>query len=292
MWTRFKDLWWIKKGKWSTGSLGNGTRAFTVVSHLLPNASGGQVGPGSSSTLKAGLYTRLIIENSLKFAIYLNEEDRNTVYILIILINSFFNFCLCCFLSLSGSMPTDYELYYGFTRFAIELNELCPELKDVLPRTDARFRPDQRYNIGTTTASMSPPPYTKQCNWFPTNKIAASLILLVLLRFAWRMQTEWLFKFCTMHVVSTTIWYTVCVYWKVIFGSHRHLEEGNLEMASSEKQRIEDLQRTRRKWREESDIKQEPRFFKYAPRRNMYTQSVYPLCKAICTHSSVYKCQS
>lgn len=48
-------------------------------------------------------------------------------------------------------MPTDYELYYGFTRFAIELNELCPELKDVLPRTDARFRPDQRYNTGPST---------------------------------------------------------------------------------------------------------------------------------------------
>ncbi|KAM6979214.1 oxysterol-binding protein-related protein 6 isoform 2-T2 [Tautogolabrus adspersus] len=84
-----------------------------------------------------------------------------------------------------GSMPTDYELYYGFTRFAIELNELCPDLKDVLPRTDARFRPDQR-----------------------------------------------------------------------------NLEEGNLEIASSEKQRIEDLQRTRRKWKEENEIKQEPRFFK------------------------------
>uniref|UniRef100_A0A7N6C0M4 Oxysterol-binding protein n=1 Tax=Anabas testudineus TaxID=64144 RepID=A0A7N6C0M4_ANATE len=84
-----------------------------------------------------------------------------------------------------GSMPTDYELYYGFTRFAIELNELCPELKDALPRTDARFRPDQR-----------------------------------------------------------------------------HLEEGNLEMASSEKQRIEDMQRTRRKWNEENNIKHEPRFFK------------------------------
>ncbi|XP_060944431.1 oxysterol-binding protein-related protein 6 [Limanda limanda] len=84
-----------------------------------------------------------------------------------------------------GSMPTDYELYYGFTRFAIELNELCPELKDVLPRTDARFRPDQR-----------------------------------------------------------------------------HLEEGNLEMASSEKQRIEDMQRARRKWSDENDMKQEPRFFK------------------------------
>uniref|UniRef100_A0A8C6TPK5 Oxysterol-binding protein n=1 Tax=Neogobius melanostomus TaxID=47308 RepID=A0A8C6TPK5_9GOBI len=84
-----------------------------------------------------------------------------------------------------GSMPTDYELYYGFTRFAIELNELCPELKDALPRTDARFRPDQRY-----------------------------------------------------------------------------LEEGNLEMAASEKQRIEDLQRTRRKRNEENNIKQETRFFK------------------------------
>ncbi|KAM6934710.1 oxysterol-binding protein-related protein 6 isoform 2-T2 [Xenentodon cancila] len=86
-----------------------------------------------------------------------------------------------------GSMPTDYELYYGFTRFAIELNELCPELKDVLPRTDARFRPDQRY-----------------------------------------------------------------------------LEEGNVEMASSEKQRIEDAQRARRKWNDENDIKHEPRFFKKA----------------------------
>ncbi|XP_061736155.1 oxysterol-binding protein-related protein 6-like [Nerophis ophidion] len=86
-----------------------------------------------------------------------------------------------------GSMPTDYELYYGFTRFAIELNELCPELKDVLPRTDARFRPDQR-----------------------------------------------------------------------------HLEEGNLEIAALEKQRIEDLQRTRRKWNEENNVKQEPCFFSSA----------------------------
>ncbi|XP_078142182.1 oxysterol-binding protein-related protein 6 isoform X5 [Centroberyx gerrardi] len=84
-----------------------------------------------------------------------------------------------------GSMPTDYELYYGFTRFAIELNELCPELKDALPHTDARFRPDQR-----------------------------------------------------------------------------HLEEGNVELASSEKQRIEDLQRTRRKWNEENNVKHQARFFK------------------------------
>uniref|UniRef100_A0AAY4EZK9 PH domain-containing protein n=1 Tax=Denticeps clupeoides TaxID=299321 RepID=A0AAY4EZK9_9TELE len=85
----------------------------------------------------------------------------------------------------TGSMPTDYELYYGFTRFAIELNELCPEMKSLLPLTDARFRPDQR-----------------------------------------------------------------C------------LEEGNVEMAAAEKQRIEDLQRGRRKWLEENNIKHHPRFFK------------------------------
>lgn len=43
-----------------------------------------------------------------------------------------------------GSLPTNYELYYGFTRFAVELNELDPVLKELLPPTDARFRPDQR----------------------------------------------------------------------------------------------------------------------------------------------------
>lgn len=84
-----------------------------------------------------------------------------------------------------GVMPTDYELYYGFSRFAIELNELFPEMKDLLPPTDARFRPDQR-----------------------------------------------------------------C------------LEEGNVQMAGAEKQRIEEQQRHRRKWMEENNIKHQPRFFK------------------------------
>lgn len=41
-------------------------------------------------------------------------------------------------------MPEDSYLYYGFTRFAIELNEITEDLSDVLPRTDARYRPDQR----------------------------------------------------------------------------------------------------------------------------------------------------
>ncbi|XP_061464345.1 oxysterol-binding protein-related protein 6 isoform X9 [Rhineura floridana] len=84
-----------------------------------------------------------------------------------------------------GSMPTNYERYYGFTRFAIELNELDPALKDLLPRTDARFRPDQRL-----------------------------------------------------------------------------LEEGNLEAAAAEKLRIEELQRSRRRYLEENNMEHVPNFFK------------------------------
>ncbi|KAM8901478.1 oxysterol-binding protein-related protein 6 isoform 3-T3 [Lycaon pictus] len=84
-----------------------------------------------------------------------------------------------------GSMPTNYELYYGFTRFAIELNELDPVLKDLLPSTDARFRPDQRF-----------------------------------------------------------------------------LEEGNLEAAAAEKQRVEELQRSRRRYMEENNLEHIPKFFK------------------------------
>ncbi|KDR22246.1 oxysterol-binding protein-related protein 6-like [Zootermopsis nevadensis] len=43
-----------------------------------------------------------------------------------------------------GTMPEEYEMYYGFTRFAMELNELDPDMAKYLPITDTRFRPDQR----------------------------------------------------------------------------------------------------------------------------------------------------
>lgn len=43
-----------------------------------------------------------------------------------------------------GSFPEDNDLYYGFTRFAIELNELLPGEAAHLPPTDSRLRPDQR----------------------------------------------------------------------------------------------------------------------------------------------------
>ncbi|KAL6094513.1 uncharacterized protein ACO6RY_15909 [Pungitius sinensis] len=40
--------------------------------------------------------------------------------------------------------PMDHMLYYGFSSLAMELNELDPDLKPLLPPTDSRLRPDQR----------------------------------------------------------------------------------------------------------------------------------------------------
>ena len=34
------------------------------------------------------------------------------------------------------ALPQDYEKYYGFTRFAIELNEIIPQHNNSLPHTD------------------------------------------------------------------------------------------------------------------------------------------------------------
>uniref|UniRef100_A0A3B3R4Q9 Oxysterol-binding protein n=1 Tax=Paramormyrops kingsleyae TaxID=1676925 RepID=A0A3B3R4Q9_9TELE len=40
--------------------------------------------------------------------------------------------------------PKDHVLYYGFSSFAMRLNELTPDLNPWLPPTDTRLRPDQR----------------------------------------------------------------------------------------------------------------------------------------------------
>uniref|UniRef100_A0A672RAW0 Oxysterol-binding protein n=2 Tax=Sinocyclocheilus grahami TaxID=75366 RepID=A0A672RAW0_SINGR len=40
--------------------------------------------------------------------------------------------------------PDDYFDYYGFSQYAREVNDLTPDIKDKLPPTDTRFRPDQR----------------------------------------------------------------------------------------------------------------------------------------------------
>ena len=43
--------------------------------------------------------------------------------------------------------PKDDVLYYGFSTFAMELNELTLDLKPLLPPTDSRLRPDQRWGV-------------------------------------------------------------------------------------------------------------------------------------------------
>ncbi|XP_043994680.1 oxysterol-binding protein-related protein 3-like isoform X1 [Gambusia affinis] len=85
----------------------------------------------------------------------------------------------------ANPMPVEQEQYYGFTQFAVELNELDSSLKPLLPPTDTRFRPDQRL-----------------------------------------------------------------------------LEEGNIDGAEEQKQRIEQLQRERRRVLQDNSMIHQPRFFK------------------------------
>lgn len=42
-------------------------------------------------------------------------------------------------------LPQNAGDMYGFTKFAVELNELTPDIAPYLPPTDSRLRPDQRY---------------------------------------------------------------------------------------------------------------------------------------------------
>jgi hypothetical protein len=44
----------------------------------------------------------------------------------------------------SNPFPPNHADNYSFTQFAIELNELTPDLEDLLPATDTRYRTDQR----------------------------------------------------------------------------------------------------------------------------------------------------
>jgi len=43
-----------------------------------------------------------------------------------------------------GALPEDAHMNYGFSRFAIELNEILSHERNLLPHTDTRYRPDQR----------------------------------------------------------------------------------------------------------------------------------------------------
>ncbi|XP_077124904.1 oxysterol-binding protein-related protein 3 [Ranitomeya variabilis] len=98
----------------------------------------------------------------------------------------------------TNPMPKEYELYYGFTKFALRLNELEPKTKPLLPSTDTRLRPDQRL-----------------------------------------------------------------------------LEEGNVEGAEAQKQRIEQLQRERRRVLEENNLEHQPRFFRKCTDDTWMTNNMY-----------------
>ncbi|XP_072250517.1 oxysterol-binding protein-related protein 3 isoform X2 [Leuresthes tenuis] len=98
----------------------------------------------------------------------------------------------------ANAMPAGYEQYYGFTKFAIELNELDSSLKLLLPPTDTRLRVDQRL-----------------------------------------------------------------------------LEEGNLETAEEEKQRIEQLQRDRRRALEENNASHQPKFFRRSKNDTWVSNNTY-----------------
>ncbi|XP_018124722.1 oxysterol-binding protein-related protein 3 isoform X2 [Xenopus laevis] len=98
----------------------------------------------------------------------------------------------------ANPMPKDSELYYGFTKYAFQLNEIDPKIKCFLPSTDTRFRPDQRY-----------------------------------------------------------------------------LEEGNTDAAEMQKERIEQLQRERRKVLEENSLEHQPRFFRKTSDDSWVTNGTY-----------------
>ncbi|XP_018429158.1 PREDICTED: oxysterol-binding protein-related protein 3 isoform X2 [Nanorana parkeri] len=98
----------------------------------------------------------------------------------------------------TNPMPKDSELYYGFTKYALQLNEFDPKTKLLLPCTDSRFRPDQRL-----------------------------------------------------------------------------LEEGNVDGAEAQKQRIEQLQRERRRVLEENNLEHQPRFFRKSSDDSWVTNNTY-----------------
>ncbi|XP_059898907.1 oxysterol-binding protein-related protein 3-like [Gadus macrocephalus] len=98
----------------------------------------------------------------------------------------------------ANPMPLAHEQYYGFTKFAVELNELAPDLRALLPPTDTRFRPDQRM-----------------------------------------------------------------------------LEEGNVDGAEEQKQRLEQLQRERRQVLQDNNLTHKPRFFRKSKDDAWVTDNTY-----------------
>lgn len=65
-----------------------------------------------------------------------------------------------------------------------------------------------------------------------------------------------------MQVRSFSLLEKRMIYLKINCFLLRFLEEGNLEAAAAEKQRVEELQRSRRRYMEENNLEHIPKFFK------------------------------
>ena len=122
----------------------------------------------------------------------------------------------------SGTMPEDSSKFYGFTRLAIELNELSPSLRDKLPITDTRSVLLSYLSVG--------------------NQFALSLLL-------WNC-----FYLSCIKIKSILI--------GRFRPDQRLLEEGNLAGAESLKMAVEQKQRDRRKKREEENDPFQPLWFR------------------------------
>lgn len=108
----------------------------------------------------------------------------------------------------------------------------------------------------------------------PTNEIAASVILLVILCFVWRVQTEWLFKFCNAHVVSMTSLLKSDV-WVTQASGGGELGDGILREAAyrGPAENQEEVERGERRQTGATLLQVS------GETRNMYTQSFYPAVK-------------
>lgn len=111
-WTRSRDSWWTRKEKSSTGSLGNGTKASTAASRLLPNVSGGQVGSPPPPS------TDPLWENSLKM---------NNI----------------CFAALISS-PLLGRLHANRLRALLRLHQIRHRAERTLPRAEGCSAADRR----------------------------------------------------------------------------------------------------------------------------------------------------
>lgn len=135
----------------------------------------------------------------------------------------------------SDVQPDDHFDFYGFSRYARELNELTPELEAVLPPTDTRFRPDQRFGI----------------LFFFFNIISNEVCSMYLMAVFFLNPSFALFSMSISSFKHASL-----------FSFLRLLEEGKVAEADKRKDEVEEKQRERRKEMAKRGEEHIPRFFR------------------------------